>query len=49
MTGLKETAVMDDNVCECPLCLIADYPHGLDFLMWRTELGWPTVLDADLK
>lgn len=21
---------------------------GLDFLMWRSELGWPTVLDNDL-
>ena len=35
-------------MCECPKCLIADYPHPLDFLMWRVELGLPTVRIDDL-
>ena len=34
---------------ECVKCVNANlYHHGLDFLMWRTQLGWPTVLDTDL-
>ena len=37
------------NTCDCLACVVVSLKHpGLDFLMWRVELGWPTVSDTDL-
>lgn len=36
------------NMCECVKCTTASKFRGVDFLMWRVELGWSTVRDDDL-